>query len=206
MLVKALLVHGARAGDGTADAGLEDMRGYGAVECDLRDGCLAHRATVVAWGKVRSGEATNVVVPLPPSLATLRGTRTLATTLAWLAETNHGQRPYRASRLSFKYLGYPLGESKVFGRVGRDWLSTQRGTVQHDVRSGIRPVQLATPSLTIGIDSSATGGRTADDRFGIAVTLEVDSALGVDVYEEIRAGLRTTTQIRIDNRTTDDGW
>jgi hypothetical protein len=115
VLVKALLVHGARWGDGARVLAqalppnsrdtLPRLLGYGAVAPERLFECTEQRATLLGWGSLADGEAHRYVVPLPGSLNGQRVWRCLTATLAWLSPINPAHRLYRKADLWFDLHG-----------------------------------------------------------------------------------------------------
>jgi hypothetical protein len=94
----------------------------------------------------------------------------------------------------------PKSKLKV-NRVGPDWQTAQRGTVQHDTFEG--------ESAAAFIDSEDIVVRVScrEDApgleglvpYAIAVTLEVADSIGIDIYVEVRERLRLRSQVRPGN-------
>ena len=203
VLIKTLLVHGAGWGDAKQiyKAALEDSSGsgitkeqigrflgYGLADVGKATDCTEWRVTAIGCAKLGDGESHKFVFPLPPSLSSVRVTRRLTITLAWLTPTNARHQNYKVAQLWF--------ESKCrFNdeRVYADSRATQRGTVQHEVRVGKSPTELEDGDvLTIKVNCRSDAGDIPQPiDYGLAVTLEVapELLLPLTLYDEVKERL-----------------
>jgi len=114
VLLKALLVHGARWGESKeaiaraiplADKALiARMLGYGTADVTRVMECAQHRATAIGFGALTEDQAHRFTFPLPPSLSGRNDWRRLVVTLAWFTPINAAHRAYRRAQLFF----YPV--------------------------------------------------------------------------------------------------
>lgn len=212
--LKCLLVHTASRRDlfdGTAPAVLgadtrtrgpdhhrllDRLCGYGRVDEARALRCTRHRVTVIGYGELRQDEAHTYELPLPPSL---RGhasfTRSLRTTLAWFSPLNPTSARYRGARLSLEPVeakGLSLNDSETRSHA------TERGTVSHRVRHGRGFARYDHgDKLVLEVACSADGVVKLDEPvpYVLAVSLDVESTLPVDIYQEIKAAL--PVQVRV---------
>lgn len=190
---KALLVHGTRYPTGKPygiDA--DKLVGNGAIARDLANGCLATQGTMLFTGDIAPKQSVSIVVPLPNDLALLRDVRTVTVTLAWFSPINWNHRQYRRAKLIVD--GPPEIPSKLRHSRGAPYKPSERGTVQHRVIEVNQA--LSADRLTFVVKcADQAGGFAGTVPFAVAVTLEVGSAVNLDVYTLVRDRLRA--QVRI---------
>lgn len=75
----------------------------------------------------------------------------------------------------------------------------QRGTVQHEVFEGDAAVAFLDGSEVVILVSCREDaeGLVGEIPYALAITLEVDPEMGIDVYEEVRERVRTRLQVGI---------
>ncbi len=221
VLIKALLVHGARWGN-SSDALHELVKqqpgvhasyvkkhvtpylGYGVVDSQRVLFCTDSRVILLGWGELAPETAHEFVFPLPEILENVSIEKRLTTTLAWLSPTRWQSRLYRQARLyvnNVDGVGYsPEGEQLDLDRKGVDFKTIRRGTVQHDILVGSRPeTYFKEGKLILKVDCrSDAPGLTQNDtvRYGFAATLEVPERTGMHIYEEIKQRLAILNRIQ----------
>jgi hypothetical protein len=208
VLLRALLVHGARWGD-TYNILEQSLRtpenrarfteyvarflGYGVVEPDRLMACTEQRATVLGVGTLGADLAHEYILPLPPSLAGQQLEKRLTVTLAWLTPINPLHRGYRRAQLWFSKPEHPLELS----RQDCHWQATKRGTVQHDIFEGRQADAFADgQSIRIQVNCAADAG-SLDEQvpYALAVTLEVAPGINIPLYTEIRERIHVRVPI-----------
>jgi hypothetical protein len=221
VLIKALLVHGARWGKGSehlhelvkqqpgvhasyVKKHVTPYIGYGVVDTQRALFCTDNRVILLGWGALVPESAHEYVFPLPASLENENIEKRLTTTLAWISPTKWQSRLYRQARMYVDNItskDYTTeGEQLALARQGIDFNTTRRGTVQHDLLTGDRPeVYFKDGNLMLKVDCrSDAQGLTKKDtvRYGFAVTLEVPERTGVHIYEEIKQRLAIMPNIK----------
>lgn len=214
VLMKALLVHGARQADfakvqiETALKTPANSRtfktvqarylGYGAVNVERVLSCTDQRATVLGCGEIRENQIHEYDFPLPPTLSSKRLWRCLIVTLAWFTPINPGHRNLREAKLELmpgasNWTNMPLKLDRVDG----DHNQVQRGTVQHEVLEGNKSISAFQDGDVIKIRVVCKKDATArlDDiiPYGLAVTLEVKE--DIPIYQEIQTRIRPQVPI-----------
>lgn len=203
--LKALLVHGARwgqAGDAyqalfkTPGNGnklaeyLTRLLGFGRVDLDAVRECTETRVTALAGGTLAAEAGAEHRFPLPPSLSGKRGWRRLVVTLAWMTPVHPLNHRWRRAHVWFSSPKSKLsvGSNKHLERRGADWQAVQRGTVQHELFEGERAAAFVDgDEIVIHVSCREDAAVLADAvPYALAVTLEVDEAIGVDIYTEVR--------------------
>ncbi len=212
--LKALLAHGARwaeFGDTyqalfkTPDNGkqlaeyLTRFLGFGRVDLDTVRECTETRVTALAGGLLAPDKGAEHRLPLPPSLSGKRGWRRLAVTLAWMTPIKPLNHKWRRAHLWFESPKSKMhvGSTKHLRRIGADWRSVQRGTVQHEVFEGEKAAAFVDgDEVVVKVSCREDAGVLTDPvAYALAVTLEVDEKIGIDIYSEIRQ--RVQNRLRV---------
>ena len=211
VLLKTLLVHGASWGaaanvlDEVFQTGGMDWRervrilqqflGFGEVDIERCFSSTNQRVTLLGWASISEGEGHILKLPLPPSLSASKELRQLRTTLAWFTPTNHQHKNYRRAHL---YLTVP--EEQIGTKTTQvDAKTAQRGTVEHRVFEGTdAKAFLDGAILAIKVNCKEDGGALQDKvPYAVAVTLEVGSAIEIDIYQEINVRLRPQVEVPV---------
>jgi hypothetical protein len=215
VLLKALLVHGARWGNacetlrGYFPAERRDHErheiagwlGYGEVDPARVLACTGQRTTLIACNHLLNDFAHVYRLPLPPSLNGRKIWRRLTVTLAWFTSINPFHEDYQRGDLWFSLYDVPestrsddkKGEAArllKIQRTGANWQSVRRGTVQHEILEGESASVFDEEELRIAINCRDVAGRPEFMPYGLAVTLEVAETENVPIYDEIRARLQ----------------
>ncbi len=208
-LIKALLAHGARWGElgrnlhghfaaiDNADKRTEQVTrllGFGRIEIDDVAACSATRVTGVGGGTLAGDKGAEHRFPLPPSLSGKRGWRRLTVTLAWFTPVNPLSYRWRKAHLWFET---PKSKLRV-NRVGPDWQTAQRGTLQHDTFEGESAAAFVDgEDIVVRVSCREDApGLEGVVPYAIAVTLEVADDIGVDIYTEVRERVRQRLQVK----------
>jgi hypothetical protein len=214
VVVKSLLVHSARWNNNhellKEICGPENKRrhveraenscrfiGYGVPEVAEALECAPNRATLVGYGTIQPEGAQGYRIPLPACLERVTDPRSLTVTLAWFSPIKTGHQSYRSVRLEAAPLHPPLevlGVERLKGQPAD--VSVKRGSVFHEHFHGEGAVPFIEDghlSLQVWCKEDA-GGENGPVRYGIAVTIEAETAL--PVYDEIQARLRVRPRPR----------
>lgn len=211
VLVKALLIHGARQPDSVKAqlaAALktpENSRnfkevvaryvGYGAADIERVLACTEQRATVLGCGEIRENEVHEYAFPLPPGLSAQKLWRRLVVTLAWFSPINPDHRNLREAKLELepggaKWDKIPLNLKRQDG----DHYQVLRGTVQHEVLENTNAISAYQEGemLYIRVVCKKDATPRLDDviPYGLAVTLEVKEDVLIPIYQQIRTRIR----------------
>lgn len=152
------------------------------------------RVTVVGTGELSDGDGNFYSFPLPPSLSAIRGRRRLSVTLGWISPINPQHRNYRKASLWISSPESPL----LIERTCADYQAVRRGTVQHEVFEGEAAVAFVDGNdVRLKVNCREDSGKLTERiPYALAVTLEVDDALAIPVYEEVRVRLRVPVPVR----------
>lgn len=158
--------------------------------------CVSNRATLVGYGALAPNHAHSYKIPLPTSLERVTDPRALTVTLAWFSPVKPGHQSYRCVKLEaspdepLKALG--VERKKVSQPADA---SVKKGTLFHERYHGVRAVPFIDDghlSMKVWCKEDA-GGIEDAIRYGIAVTIESDTA--IPIYEEIEQRLRIAPRV-----------
>jgi hypothetical protein len=210
VLIKALLVHGAKQDDDACQAIMASLKtrensrkikemvarylGYGAVQIERVLGCTEQRGTVLACDEIRENEIHEYRLPLPPDLSGSQEWRRMMVTLAWFTPVNPSHRNYREAKLEVSpangWNGTPLNLVRKYG----DNYQVLRGTVQHEVFEGEDQIAafLDGDAIFLHVTCKKDATKRLDDviPYGLAVTLEVAEGVQIPIYEQLRTRLQ----------------
>jgi Subtilase family len=214
VIIKTLLVHGARWPDEKADmladiCGPDDRRrhverrenisrflGFGVPDISAVSECALNRATLIGYGALNPKEAHNYRIPLPACLEGVTDARSLIVTITWFSPIRSGDIRYRSVRLEAAPLRTPLDVIGV-KRIGDQPsdVTVKRGSVFHERFYGDKAVPFVDEGdLCIRVWCKEDAGYDENEpiRYGIAVTLAAESM--IPVYDEIREIVATRTR------------
>lgn len=170
------------------------LLGYGAIDGARVRECTQFRATALGGGALQADQAHIHQYPLPPALSGKRLWRRLTITLAWLTPIHATNQAWRRAALWFT----PAMESLRVQRREADWQAVQRGTLQHEVLEGERASAFVDgDAIEIIVNCRADAGAVEEPvPYALAVTLEVEEGVGVEIYDEIRTRVQAA-RVRI---------
>lgn len=210
VLIKALLVHGAKHSNEASDALTSALKapdnsrqfkevlgrylGYGAVDIDRVLACTEQRGTVLGCGEIRENEIHEYRLPLPPGLSSSQVWRRMVVTLAWFTPINPSHRNLREAKLELSPIGGWSDLPLRLARQDADHNQVLRGTVQHEVVEGERQISAYQDGdsilLQVTCKKDATANLDHTIPYGLAVTLEVAEGIQIPIYEQLRSRLR----------------
>lgn len=212
VLAKTLLVHAANWGNTheilkaalTLDPSkrqreLTRMLGYGPVDPTRVATASRTRAVLLGADSIRTDQRHTFTFPLPDSLNAKADWRRLTITLGWLSPINSMSQKHRMARLRFRPPQEPLGVE----RTEADWRAVRKGTVQHEVFEGRAAVAFQQDGvLTIDVDCRVDAGKlNGVIRYGLAVSLEMETSINADIHAEVRQHLQAQLRNRVAERT-----
>ncbi len=210
VLIKALLVHGAKQDDGACKAITAALKtpensrqfkevmarylGYGSVAIDRVLACTEQRGTILGCGEIRENEIHEYRLPLPPGLSSSQVWRRMVVTLAWFSPVNPDHRNFREAKLKLSPVGRWGDLPLKLARQDADDDQVLRGTVQHEVLEGSKQIAAYQDGDSILLQVACKKDATAnlDDAipYGLAVTLEVAEGIQIPIYEQLRTRLQ----------------
>lgn len=210
VLMKALLVHGAKQDDDACKALTAALKtpensrqfkevmarylGYGSVQIDRVLACTEQRGTVLGCGEIRENEIHEYRLPLPPDLSSRQVWRRMVVTLAWFSPVNPDHRNFREAKLELSPVGGWGDLPLKLARQDADHNQVLRGTVQHEVVEGSNQIAAYQDGDSILLHVACKKDATAslDDAipYGLAVTLEVVEGIQIPIYEQLRTRLQ----------------
>lgn len=210
VLIKALLVHGAKQDDDACEAIAAALKtrdnsrqfkevmsrylGYGAVQIERVLACTEQRGTVLGCGEIRENEVHEYRLPLPPGLSSSQEWRRMVVTLAWFSAVNPNHRNFREAKLEMSPANNWGTLPLKLARQDGDHNQVLRGTVQHEVLEGADQIAVFQDGDSILLHIACKKDATArlDDAipYGLAVTLEVAEGIQIPIYEQLRTRLQ----------------
>ncbi|MBF3536330.1 S8 family peptidase [Burkholderia pseudomallei] len=211
VLIKALLIHGARQPDAAKEllsSALKNARnsrqfkevvaryiGYGAADIERVLNCTEQRATVLGCGEIRENEVHEYAFPMPVGLSAQKLWRRLVVTLAWFTPINPDHRNLREAKLELEPGGAKWDELYLrLKRQDGDHNQVLRGTVQHEVLEGVNIISAYQDGEMLRIrvicKKDATARLDEVIPYGLAVTLEIKEDVEIPIYQQIRAKLK----------------
>lgn len=210
VLIKALLVHGAKQDDEACKAITAALKtpdnsrqfkevmarylGYGSVEIERVLACTEQRGTVLGCGEIHENEIHEYRLPLPPGLSGGQLWRRMVVTLAWFSPVNPDHRNFREAKLKLSPVGRWGDLPLKLARQDADDDQVLRGTVQHEVLEGSKEIAAYQDGDSILLHVACKKDATArlDDAipYGLAVTLEVAEGIQIPIYEQLRTRLK----------------
>lgn len=198
--IKALLVHGTGelADFSSTTFPIEQAVGSGVLVRDFSQGCSSNEAVLLFIGTVGAVEEQDLLLPLPNGLS-VRETKRIEATLAWLSPVNWRHRQYRRAALSFVK---PAGAIPTLGTprgLTTDTATRGATTVQHqtwETRSAFAAGQGSDLAVRVKCYEQAGGlnGETVD--YAVALSLWVAPTINVDVYTQVRDQIQARVPIR----------
>lgn len=216
-LIKTLLVHGASRDKGAktilaaslatqGNAGrlkeeLSRYMGYGTVDVERTLACTEQRATVLGCGEIGANEVHEYRFPLPPALSGERAPRKMVVTLAWFSPINPFNRNLREAKLAVEPAGSWSQVPLNIGREDGNWQQVQRGTVQHEILESEKAVSPYRDgdAILLRVTCAADATDTLDQKipYGLAVTLEVEEGVSIQIYNQIRDRIRLREPVKV---------
>jgi Subtilase family len=159
--------------------------------------------TLVAVNTLRKDQSKIFDLPLPQSLSGQRVGRSMRVTLAWFSPVDSARARYRLASLQAIASNYVDGEDEdkdagwglLMQASGPDERTIAKGTVwskrlvNKRLASPAYEDEETVPIRVQCLDASGAGAlsKDVDIRFALAVTLEVEAGVELDIYQEIRA-------------------
>ncbi|MDQ3150923.1 MAG: S8 family peptidase [Actinomycetota bacterium] len=197
--IKALLVHGTGelADFSSATLRIEQAVGNGVLVRDFSQGCASNEAVLIFIGSLGAVEEQELLLPLPDGLS-VRETKRIDATLAWLSPVNWRHRQYRRAAISFVK---PAGAIPTLGTphgLNADTATRGATTVQHqtwETQSAFAAGQGSNLAVRVKCYEQAGGlnGETVD--YAVALSLWVAPTINVDVYTQVRDQIQTRVPI-----------
>jgi hypothetical protein len=220
-ILKALLVHGCvwgPVGDVLDEAyppsgskkhvkrrsSITRFLGYGRPNLDAVVEGAPNRVTLLAQDQIATEELHEYRLPIPAEMLRSREIRRLTLTLAWSSPVVASRMSYRAARLQ---LVNRAGKFQFWDRVGGKLQPPHhlrsKGTVIHHVFEGDVLIKaLPTDGIFIGVQSVPVPGiPVVQAPYALAVSLEVGTALNVNLYNAVRTAIRSPVRARVRTRT-----
>lgn len=203
VLLKAMLTHGA-SWDSVSDAlseisgasphRLSQWLGNGIPDIRRVQSCTKERITLIGLGALKKDEGDVFTLPLPIDFSTRLIKRKLTVTLAYLSPTMPQRQTYRSVQLWFT-----VDDGKrrlVENRQNTDWKSVQRGTLQHEIFTGDKPIVWNDDNLKIKVNCREDAGKVKDAiPYCLFVTFEVAEGYDIDLYTSVATKIKQKVRI-----------
>jgi len=178
--------------------------GHGMVSADWMHQSPEQGVTMVGLGEVRKDGARMFHMPLPPSIAGERLSRSMHVTLAWFSPVDINRASYRLASLEAIASNSEGGHDEAkdttwrlaLGSDGPDERMIKRGTIWSRRLKNNRatvPGYDGNAIIPIRVQCrDASGGGLSPDvdiRFAIVVTLVVEASVQFDIYQEVREAI-----------------
>ncbi len=211
VILKALLVHGARWDGDARDAlkaiiskagklyweherdEISRFLGFGCPDIEHVVDCAENRATLIGWNTIGSRGTDRFAVPLPAELEGTPGFRALSVTIAWFTPITLSHRMYRLA----KFKAGPGGDQNFSIGVGNakqqpSHNALGKGTVYHHRWEGEGATEFIDGgNIVLDVTCSpAAGGHDELIAYAVVMTLEVGQKVAIPVYQSVRERLR----------------
>lgn len=198
--IKALLIHGVSGFEELAASALplERAIGNGILLRDFTDGCASNEAVLLFLGQIGASTEQELAIPLPDGLS-VRETKRIDATLAWLSPINWRHRQYRRAALSFVKPDGPIPDLGTASGLSSDASKAGAATVQHlrwERNSAWASGQGS--ALTIRVKCYEQAGGLYDEMIDYAAvaSIWVAPTIGVNVYSQVLDQIRTPVPIQ----------
>lgn len=219
VLIKTLLVHyadtdnikgklseiiqGMPAGDKIAKEYVYQNVGYGLLDKTSFCVCNDKKVTVIGFGILVKDEGHVYKFPIPDSISGHKIKKSLKISMGWLSPINFNSGKYKMAQISFDNIKSTQSDL-MLDRSGADYYISRRGTIQHDVlKNENADAYIQNSELVIKVNcmENACGLKTRyikhQIEYGIAVTFEIDQTSEINIYEEVKARIRTKVKLKL---------
>jgi len=214
VLIKTLLVHGARWGETyrsyeqvfSENHSQREMKdcvtnlfGYGQPDYNRIISGSDQRVTIIGFGKLLNHQALEFTLPLPLRLLEMKVRRRLTITTAWFSQINSRNLKYRVAHLWHSIQGGNFATN----RINVSNMSSKRGTVQHEVFEENNIISnKGSNDIIIKVNCREDAGDILKPvHFGLAVTLEIleeGRLFPIQIYNDIRNLISTRVRANVD--------
>ncbi len=203
ILLKAMLTHGAtwdniaeKVSSATAESvkQLSKWIGNGIPNTDKVQECTKNRITLIGRGSLAKDEGNLFKLPLPVDFSSRLIKRKLTITLAYFSPISPERQQYRVAQLWFDV----IDEKKLVpDRQNTEWQAVRKGTLQHEIFTGEKPVVWNEEELLIKINCKEDIGKLKQRiPYCIFVTFEVAEGLDIDLYSIVQTRIRQRVPIQ----------
>ncbi len=206
IMLKAMLVHGAswqlleKVRDVYYDVNRQQADrwfGYGIPDFARVRYCTDNRVTAIGYGKIKNEHGQEFRFPLPINLAASSISRKLTVTLAYFSPIAPGRQEYRKAQIWFSLDDET--ERLVPERENTDRYGVLKGTVQHEILTGCKPIPWGLDDeIVVKVNckqGASTGAIGASIPYAIFVTMEIGNPIG-NIYDGIAQKIRKRVTIR----------
>ena len=196
ILIKAMLTHGASwdqiAGElsrvtGESPKQLSRWIGNGVPDVERVNTCTKERITLIGRGALEKDQGDVFRLPLHVDFSTRLIKRKLTVTLAYFSPVDSSKQSYRSAQLWFEVDDGQKGLIPNGARQNSEWHAVRKGTLQHEIFIGDRPIAWNNDDLIIKVSCKEDAGRLGHTviPYCIFVSFEVAEGLDIDLYDSV---------------------
>ncbi len=209
ILIKAMLTHGASweqvASElsrvtGDSPKQLSRWIGNGIPNVDRVKNCTKERITLIGRGVLEKDQGDVFRLPLHIDFSTRLIKRKLTVTLAYLSPIESNKQLYRSAQLWFEIDDGQKGLIPSGSRQNSEWQAVRKGTLQHEIFVGERPIAWNNEDLIIKVNCKEGAGKLGHNPipYCIFVSFEVAEGFDIDLYDGVADLIHQ--RVRITNR------
>ena len=209
ILIKAMLTHGASweqiASElsrvtGDSPKQLSRWIGNGIPNVDRVKTCTKERITLIGRGALEKDQGDVFRLPLHIDFSTRLIKRKLTVTLAYLSPIESNKQLYRSAQLWFEIDDGQKGLIPSGSRQNSEWQAVRKGTLQHEIFVGERPIAWNNEDLIIKVNCKEDAGKLGHNPipYCIFVSFEVAEGFDIDLYDGVADLIHQ--RVRITNR------
>ena len=207
LLVKGMLTHGASWDEiadelsrvtGSRVKQLSQWAGNGIPDIGLVKECTKERVTLIGFGALRKDQGDVFKLPLHIDFSSRLVKRKLTVTLSYFSPIVASKQAYRQAQLWFEVDDNGKGLIPDGSRQNSDWRAVRKGTLQHEIYIGEKPIVWNDEELKIKVScksDAATLKASEEIAYCIFVSFEVAQGLDIDLYSKVREQIQQRVTI-----------
>lgn len=196
ILIKAMLTHGASwdqiadelsRATGESPKQLGRWIGNGIPNVERVKTCTRERITLIGRGALEKDQGDVFRLPLHVDFSTRLIKRKLTVTLAYFSPIDSSKQLYRSAQLWFEVDDGQKGLFPSGSRQNSEWQAVRKGTLQHEIFIGDRPIAWNNDDLIIKVSCKEDAGKLGRVAipYCIFVSFEVAEGLDIDLYDGV---------------------
>ena len=206
ILLKAMLTHGASWDTvaeelhritGSGKKQLSRWVGNGIPDIERVKQCTKERITLIGLGSLKKDQGDVFRLPLNIDFSTRLIKRRLTVTLAYFSPISADKQAYRTAQLWFDVDDGGRGLIPEGARQNSDWQAVRKGTLQHEIFVGERPIAWNNNELLIKVSCREDAGKLRSEQipYCLFVSFEVAEGYDIDLYSAVKSAIRTPVTI-----------
>ena len=206
VLLKGMLTHGA-SWDSFSDElsrvtdngkkQLSKWAGNGVPDIERVKTCTKERITLIGYGKLKRDQGDLFRLPLHIDFSSRLIKRKLTVTMAYISPITVDKQAYRTAQLWFEVDDGGKGLIPEGSRQNSEWQAVRKGTLQHEIFIGERPIVWNDEDLVIKVNCKEDAGKLKSEgiAYSLFVSFEVAEGLDIDIYNNIKTQIRNRISI-----------